>query len=71
MRSIINRLGDQQFTVNHIEAALKKGGRDTTPTSFKNRVSMLLKRLLEADEIERLSAGKGNKPATYRNISKN
>jgi hypothetical protein len=70
IRSIISRLGEQQFTVNHIEAALKDAGRDTSTKSFKNRVSMLLKRLLEAEEIERLIAGKGNKPATYRNIIK-
>lgn len=63
---VIGRLGDQEFSVVHIDALLRKMGKVTGEKSIRSRISMMLSKLEEEGTLERTFAGKGNVPHRYR-----
>lgn len=72
IRNVVERLGDQEFTVNHIVAALEQTGKASNTKHFKNRVSMTMKKLTENESyLERTHKGSGNEPHRYRRAEKN
>lgn len=66
IRGIIERFGNQEFTVTHVEAALKQSGKATDAKHFKNRVSVIIRKLTEDGVIKRTHVGKGNDPHHYQ-----
>lgn len=68
VRDLVPRFGDQEFTVSHVEAALKNMGKTTNAKNFKNRLSMLVRTLADENVIERTYKGAGKTPHKYRYI---
>jgi len=64
--NVIERFGDQEFTVNHVYAALSKLGKGSDAKHFKNRVSMMIRKLSDEGVIERTYKGVGNSPHRYK-----
>lgn len=71
VKNVIERLGTQEFTVNHIATALKQMGKASSSKYFKNRVSMAIRKLVDEGMIERVHKGKGSDPHTYQNKALN
>ncbi|WP_165313025.1 hypothetical protein [Vibrio ziniensis] len=69
-RELVERFGDQEFTVSHVEAALKKLGKASDAKNFKNRLSMLVRTLSDEGVIERTFEGSGKIPHKYRCVMK-
>ncbi|TFH89040.1 hypothetical protein [Vibrio ouci] len=69
IRDLVERFGDQEFTVSHVESALKKLGKASDAKNFKNRLSMLVRTLYEDGVIERTFEGSGKTPHKYRYIT--
>jgi len=63
---IIERFGDQEFTVNHVAAALNATGKGSEAKHFKNRISLEVKKLAVNGVIDRTEKGSGNIPHKYR-----
>lgn len=63
---VVKRLGDQEFSVVHIDALLRKTGKVTGEKSMRSRISSTLNRLEAEGELERTFRGKGNVPHRYR-----
>lgn len=67
---VVKRLGDQEFSIIHIDALLRKMGKVTGEKSIRSRVSSILSKLEEEGKLERTHAGKGNDPHRYRRKGK-
>lgn len=68
VRNLVERFGSQEFTVTHVEAALKQMGKGSESKHFKNRVSMAVRKLAEDEGVlERTYKGVGNVPHKYKN----
>lgn len=63
---VVRRLGDQEFSIVHIDALLRKMGKVTGDKPLRSRISSILSRLEEDGELERTFTGKGNVPHRYR-----
>ncbi|MBU1265151.1 MAG: hypothetical protein KJ946_11165 [Gammaproteobacteria bacterium] len=63
---VVKRLGDQEFSIIHIDALLKKMGKVPEEKSVRSRISSILSKLEEEGELERTFTGKGNVPHRYR-----
>ncbi|AKU54691.1 hypothetical protein ACTBAC_004504 [Vibrio parahaemolyticus] len=71
IRDVVMNLGDQEFTVTHIEFLLKELGKATDAPSFKNRVAKNIKVILdEGNVIERVHKGSGKDPHVYKRLLK-
>lgn len=70
VKSVVERLGDQEFTVNHVDAAFKQMGKGSNAKHFKNRLSILIRKLTEQGILERTYKGKGADPHKYRRRQK-
>ncbi|WAK01851.1 hypothetical protein [Methylobacter sp. YRD-M1] len=76
VKDAISHFGDKEFTVAHVEAALKKLGvididaDADAGRATRARISSILAKLYEAKELDRPFAGKGNVPHRYKNIEK-
>ena len=67
VEGLIKRFGEQQFSVTHVEAVLRKMGQGSESKHFKNRISLVLRKLLDNEVIELTHKGSGNIPHRYRN----
>lgn len=63
---VVKRLGDQEFSIVHIDTLLKKMGKVPEDKSVRSRISSMLSKLEEDGELERTFTGKGNVPHRYR-----
>ena len=66
VRCVIGRLGDQEFTSNHVGAVLTKMGKGSEAKHFKNRISVAIRTLTDEGLIARTHKGAGNDPHRYR-----
>ncbi len=66
VRGVIGRLGSQEFTVNHVDAVLKKMGKGSEAKHFKGRISVIIRTLVDDGVITRIHKGIGNDPHRYR-----
>ncbi|CAI06518.1 hypothetical protein ebA768 [Aromatoleum aromaticum EbN1] len=63
---VIRRLGDQEFSVAHIDTLMRKMGKISGEKSPRPRISALLGKLEESGMLERTFKGGGNVPHKYR-----
>lgn len=63
---VIERLGSQEFTVNHIHAVLRKQGKGNDAKHYKNRISLSVRKLTNAGKIVLTHKGSGNDPHKYK-----
>lgn len=66
IQAIALRFGHQEFTVNHVKAALEQAGKATGAKNFKNRVTMLVTKLTNEKIFTRTYEGKGKDPHKYK-----
>lgn len=66
VNEVIKRLGDQEFSVVHIDALLRKMGKVTGDKPMRSRISSILGKLEEGGILERIHEGRGNDPHRYR-----
>ena len=66
IRGLIGRLGSQEFTLNHVNAILRKMGKGSEAKHFKNRISITIRKLADEGLITRTHKGGGNDPHRYR-----
>ncbi|MEO8343271.1 MAG: hypothetical protein ABI536_05575 [Gallionella sp.] len=67
VESVIERFGQQEFTVAHVEAALKKTGVELKDgKSPRPRISTILGKLENSGVVVRTFEGKGSVPNRYR-----
>ncbi len=66
VKNVIERFENQEFTVGHVDAALKAMGKGSTAKHFRNRVSVLVRKLHEDGILTRTFKGKGSEPHKYR-----
>jgi len=66
IREILPRFGDQEFTVNHVEAVLERMGKAPSGKTPKSRIAMALTLLEREGAITRVFKGRGNVPNRYR-----
>jgi hypothetical protein len=65
---VIERIGDQEFSVAHIDAALKKMGIVVNGKYPRSRISMVLSKLEESGDLVKTSTGGGNVPHKYKAV---
>ena len=68
--NVIERFGGKDFTVRHVEAALRQTGKGSTAKHFINRVSVVIRSLTDDGVLERTFKGVGNDPHKYRLVPK-
>jgi hypothetical protein len=66
VKDVITRFGAQEFTIAHVEGALKKVGVEVTGKSPRTRISVSLASLAEENFVMRTFKGAGNTPNRYR-----
>lgn len=66
LAALVKRLGAQEFTVNQVLAALEAMGKGNSAKHFKNRVSVIMKKMTEEGILERTHKGRGNDPHRYK-----
>lgn len=66
VKNLIMRFGSQEFTVNHVHAALNKTGKGSDAKHFKNRVSVTIRKLTDEGMLERTHKGKGSEAHKYQ-----
>ena len=66
IRGLIGRFGSQEFTVNHVDAVLKKMGKGSDAKHFKNRVSAAIRKITDEGLITLSHKGVGSDPHRYR-----
>jgi hypothetical protein len=66
LAALVQRFGAQEFTVNHVLAALDAMGKGNTAKHFKNRVSVTIRKMTEDGVLERSHEGAGNDPHRYK-----
>lgn len=64
---VISRIGDQEFTGSHIDAALKKDGITVNGKYPRSRIAMVLAKLEAEGALTRTFTGGGNVPHKYKN----
>lgn len=68
-KTVIDRFDSQEFTVNQLFAALLQTGKGKDSKNFRNRVSMIVRRLTGDGFLKRTYKGKGNDPHQYKRSS--
>jgi DNA-binding transcriptional ArsR family regulator len=63
---LIDRLGDQEFSVAHIDAALKKQGVVVNGKYPRSRISTVLSKLEDSGMLVKTFTGGGNVPHKYK-----
>jgi hypothetical protein len=63
---VINRLGDQEFSIAHIDAALKKMGVVVNGNYPRSRISTILAKLENEGILIKTFGGSGNVPHKYK-----
>lgn len=66
LKSVIDRLGEQEFTVNHVLAVMKATGKASDAKHFKNRLSMAIRKLRDEGYLDLTHEGSGNDPHKYK-----
>lgn len=66
VREVVNLFGDNEFTVAHIEAALKKTGVVVDAKNPRARIGIALTAVLDEGLIVRTVPGAGNIPHRYK-----
>lgn len=66
VRDVVKRFGDQNFTVSHVQAALKRCGIDLGGKTPRSRISVAIAKLHEEGFILRTFKGSGNIPHQFR-----
>ncbi len=70
IKNVIERFSGQEFTVAHVEAALKGLGKGSDAKHFRNRVSVAIRKLTDEKVLERTFKGSGSDPHKYRIVKK-
>ncbi|MGE0371120.1 MAG: hypothetical protein AB7Q01_04440 [Gammaproteobacteria bacterium] len=71
IKALLDRLGHQEFTVNHVDAVLRQMGKGSDAKHFKNRIAVIIRKLaVEEGLLERTHEGKGNDAHRYRVLRK-
>ena len=70
-KAVIDRFGTQEFTTSQLFAALNQTGKgkDVNSKNFKNRVSMIVRKLAAEGFLQCTYKGKGNAPHLYKRAS--
>lgn len=67
---IVERFGDQEFTIQHVDAVFKTNhGLQASDTSNRNKISTALTKLKDRGLIEITFKGGGNVPNRYKRAS--
>ena len=66
VRDVVSRFGTNEFTVAHIEAALKKTGVAVDAKNPRARIGIALSTVLDEGLIARTAEGGGNVPHRYK-----
>ena len=66
IRGLIGRLGNQEFTVSHVDAVLKKMGKGSDAKHFKSRISDTIRKLTVEGLVTLSHQGIGSEPHRYR-----
>ena len=66
IRGLVGRLGGQEFTINHVEAVLKKMGKGSDAKHFKSRIAIAMRKLTDEGVITFSHKGVGSDPHRYR-----
>ena len=70
IKSLVERFGSQEFTVSHIDAALKRMGKGSGAKHFKSRIAIIIRKLTDGGVLTRTHKGTGSDPHKYRAASK-
>ena len=70
IKALIERFDNQEFSISHIEAALKQTGKGSNAKHFRNRIYVHIRKLLEEGVVVRTYKGSGNEPHKYKLASK-
>ncbi|PKO92573.1 MAG: hypothetical protein CVU15_05480 [Betaproteobacteria bacterium HGW-Betaproteobacteria-1] len=66
---VVEQFGAQEFTVAHIDSALKKYGVVVKGQSPRARISMTITKLEEEGRVRKTFVGKGNIPHRYKAVA--
>lgn len=66
IRDVIRRFGAQEFSIVHVESAMKRLGVEIAGKTPRSRISMAFTKLGEDGHIVRTFTGGGNVPHRYR-----
>ncbi len=66
LRDAVARFGPQEFSIGHVEAALKRLGIEVAGKTPRSRISASLSKLHEEGYLWKTSEGGGNVPHRYR-----
>lgn len=66
IESVVKTFGTNEFSVLHVEAALKKHGIEINSKSPRTRISLSMAKLLDSGLVEKVFEGSGNVPHRYR-----
>jgi Tfp pilus assembly protein FimV len=66
IQNVVNRLGNQEFTVQHIEALLNQEGTAPAGKSPRARIAMELTKMENNEEVIRTYKGKGSEPHRFK-----
>ncbi len=66
VRDVVKRLGRQEFTNAHVEAAMRRLGIEIVGKTPRSRISLAFAKLVEEGTLARTFVGGGNVPHRYR-----
>ena len=66
IKSVISQFASNEFSVVHVEAALKRKGIEINGKSPRARISLALAKLMDDKFVEKVFDGSGNIPHRYR-----
>lgn len=66
VRDVVERFGDHEFTVAHVEAALKQMGVSVDAKAPRARIGIALSNVVEEGLVVRTYDGAGNVPHRYK-----
>lgn len=66
VRDVVRRFGTQEFTVAHVEAAMKRLGIEVVGKTPRSRIALAVTKLCEEEILVRSFVGGGNVPHRYR-----
>ena len=66
IRGVVERLGDQEFSISHVEEILRKMGKGSETKHFKSRIWDCIRKLTREGVLTRTHMGVGRDPHRYR-----
>ena len=67
---LVERFGSQEFTLSHVEVALRNMGKGSESKHFKTRIATRIRKLFTEGTLTRTHEGVGSDPHKYRSASK-